>query len=86
VAAHAKQKGTVMAGVTKDHDHGAAAAPRQPRIPDTPPDEQKVGGLHRPWYHPRPQRGRTTDLLGFNGMWWLTALLVILVLVEPWWW
>jgi hypothetical protein len=74
-----------MAGLPQGHDPGPATEPQQPRIRRDHPDEQEVANLSRRWYHPRPQRRRVVDFLGFNAMWWLTALLVILLLVEPWW-
>jgi hypothetical protein len=42
----------------------------------------------RRWYHLRPQPRRGTDLMGFNSTWWMAVawLIVIVVLVEPWWW
>jgi len=41
----------------------------------------------RRWYHLRPEPRRRTDVMGLNTTWWaLFWLIVILVLVEPWWW
>ena len=51
---------------------------------------ESTGNRGRRWQHSRPTPRRRSDLMGFNSMWWM-ALVWILVLVLivypfPWWW
>jgi hypothetical protein len=33
-------------------------------------------------YHPRPRPRRRTDLLGFNAMWWLVIVIVVVLALS----
>jgi len=44
-------------------------------------------GHRRRWYHLRPDPRHRSDVMGVNRVWWTALwLIVIVVLVEPWWW
>ena len=40
----------------------------------------------RPWFHPRPDPRGRRDALGFNFIWWLILLAVVVGVLEPWAW
>ena len=39
------------------------------------------GPQSRGRYHPRPEPRRRADVLGFNAMWWLIAILVVVLVL-----
>jgi hypothetical protein len=44
----------------------------------------------RHWYHIRPEPRRRTDLMGFNSVWWMLVVWLVVIVVAvfpfPWWW
>lgn len=57
------------------------------------PDDEHMAHVsippRRPWYHPRPQPRRRSDVMGLSGIWWALIWLVVIVLAFfplPWWW
>jgi hypothetical protein len=44
----------------------------------------------RRWYHIRPEPRRRTDLMGFNSVWWMLVVWLVVIVVAvfpfPWWW
>jgi Flp pilus assembly protein TadB len=57
-------------------------APRKQRKGQRGHRSRRAHTTHsRPWYHPRPQRGRRADLMGFNVVMWVLAVVLIVVLI-----
>jgi hypothetical protein len=77
---------------TQEHAQpGLETAPIiQPQQTASVHGEEKIEGRDddgRRWYHLRPKPRRRTDMMGFNGTWWaLVWIVVIVVLLEPWFW
>jgi hypothetical protein len=70
-------------------DPGDARIIQQQRIAGSHGEEEIEGpdDRGRRWYHLRPEPRRRADVMGFSATWWaLLWLVLIVVLLEPWWW
>ena len=38
----------------------------------------------RGWYHPRPEPRRRRDLMGFNSVWWMALLWIVVIALAFW--